>query len=134
MATWSDLRGYIANKYKIMEDIGRGLALGFELEDGRTQTVFVTNYNLLSGREEWALIESPVGKLGQVDLGRAVQLIGDKVVGGIALATDFADPLVTVRHAVPLANLDVNEFEAPFGIVMRTADELEKSLTGSDTF
>ena len=40
--------------------------------------------------------------------------------------------LVGLRHAVPLANLDLNEFNHPLSIVTGSADELEEMLTGRD--
>jgi hypothetical protein len=131
MATWEEVRGFINGKYKVNEDIGRGLALRFELNGGRSQMVLITCYDMFDGREEWILIESPFGALGEVDLARAVQLVGDKVVGGLAVTTDLGEPQVTVRHAVPLMNLDANELEAPLMLVTVTADELEHALSGS---
>ena len=39
---------------------------------------------------------------------------------------------VTLRHAVPLANVDANEFEVPMKLVLHSADVLERKLTGAD--
>ena len=52
------------------------------------------------------------------------------VCGGIAAMGD----LVTVRHSVPLLNLDINEFERPLGLVTGTADRLEQQFQGGDQF
>jgi hypothetical protein len=38
------------------------------------------------------------------------------------------------RHAVPLANLDVNEFERPLELVTLAADRLEHSISGGDVY
>jgi hypothetical protein len=130
MATWEDLRSYIAGQYKIEQDLGGGLKLLFNL-DQRSQIVFVTRAALEGGSEEWAVIESPVGRLGQVDLTAAAMAVGNMVCGGISVLND---ELITLRHSVPLANLDVNEFERPFDLVLFSADRLESILTGRDDF
>lgn len=44
-----------------------------------------------------------------MDLSRALKEIGETVCGGMALM----GKLVTFRHAVPLLNLNINEFERP---------------------
>lgn len=132
MASWSELRAYIANNYKVAEDIGRGVRMIFTFEDGRSQTVFVTRYELMDGAEEWAVLESPVGQLGVVNLERVVSEAGQMVCGGVGIFSEVADPVVTLRHAIPLANLDVNEFERPLTLVTVSADQLEQRLTGLD--
>jgi hypothetical protein len=35
---------------------------------------------------------------------------------------------------VPLANLDINEFERPLHLITVAADQLEKDLVGGDAF
>ena len=42
--------------------------------------------------------------------------------------------LVTFRHSLPLANLNINEFESPLALVTTTADRLEQAFTGGDRF
>lgn len=54
----------------------------------------------------------------------------ETVCGGIGTAGE----LVTVRHAAPLLNLDINELERPLLLVMTTADRLERQFQGGDTF
>lgn len=130
MATWPDLKQYILANYKIAQDIGNGLKLQFGLEGGRSQLVFVTHYSLMDGREDWAVIDSPIGELGKVNLTQAVVAAGDMVCGGVSVLRE----LVTLTHAVPLANLDLNEFERPFSLLITSADRLESILTGRDDF
>ena len=52
------------------------------------------------------------------------------VCGGVAVIND----VVIFRHSVPLANLDVNEFERPLHLVTMAADYLETQVTGLDQF
>jgi hypothetical protein len=129
MASWQQLKQHIYQNYVISQDIEVGLQLEFDSGSGRTQLVFVTHQRLMDGTEDWITIESPVGKLAEVDLQRALVETGKLVCGGLGAA--FGDSeILALRHAVPLENLDVNEFERPFQLVVGTADDLEMMLTG----
>jgi hypothetical protein len=65
-----------------------------------------------------------------VNLRAAVEATEKIVCGGIGSLGE----LVTVRHSVPLLNLDINEFERPLHPVTTTADRLEQQLQGGDQF
>jgi hypothetical protein len=128
MANWAQLKGYIFDKYKVHTDNGDMLRLDFRFGDGRSQVVFVTYRTLLDGGEDWIHIESVVGRLDRVDLKRALAEVEMMMCGGLAQVGDF----VTLRHSVPLANLDLNEFERPLHLVTGTADEMEKLFSPVD--
>jgi hypothetical protein len=129
MANWVQLKGYIHDKYKVHTDDGDVLRLDFRFNDGRSQIVFVTHRTLLAGGEDWIHIESAIGARGHVDVDRALAEIETLLCGGLSQVGDF----LTLRHAVPLANLDVNEFERPLHLVSGTADELERLFSPVDT-
>jgi hypothetical protein len=101
----------------------------FDTGGMRSQVVIVWHMRLNDG-EEWVQIESPFAELGSVDLGQALQQIGNTVCGGMAMFSN----LVTFRHSLPLDNLNINEFESPLRLVTTTADNLEKMLVGGDRF
>jgi len=130
MAAWTDLVGYIRSNYKIAEEQPDMVKLLFEVAGLRSQVVLLWHLTLAGGKEEWVQIESAIGEVGSVDLGRAVQEIGQTVCGGLATMGN----LVTFRHAVPLLNLNINEFERPLELVTTTADHLERLLTGGDRY
>jgi hypothetical protein len=130
VASWNDLVGYVRSNYKISEERPDMIKLVFELEGLRTQAVFLWYLTLDDGREDWVQIESGIGELGSLDLSQALQQISNTVCGGLALV----GTLVTYRHAVPLANLNINEFQRPLSLVTTTADRLERVLTGSDRY
>jgi hypothetical protein len=73
---------------------------------------------------------TPVAKAADVDARAALVLSGNMVVGGLAIEGD----LLVFRHALPLKDLDVDEFEIPLGIAVNFGDELERGLTGGDEF
>jgi hypothetical protein len=131
MATWSDLKAYIHNNYKIADERDDMIKLIFETQNLRSQVVIIWRLTLAANGAEWIQIESPFGELGKVDLAAAVRVVGDTVVGGLSLA---GGTLVTFRHSVPLADLSISEFEQPLHLVIGTADRLEQQFTGGDQF
>jgi len=140
MATWDQLKAYIHDHWAGGEDTGDRikLVLGMVDRQPRTQIVFISHhYAQDSG--DWAIIESPIGLLERspsgslpgIDLVRAAREVGSTLSGGLGVLT-HEPRLVALRHAVPLRNMDPNEFEHPLFIVTGTADELEEMLTGRD--
>lgn len=130
MATWSALTEYVRANYKISEETPNSLKLIFDLGNLRSQVVFLWRMSLLDNTEEWVQIESPFGRLGSVDLNGAVRALDETVCGGIGVMGEF----VTVRHAAPLLNLDINELERPLVLVTAMADNLERQFQGGDDF
>jgi hypothetical protein len=133
MADWGDLKAYIKDNYTVSEDYGDGLTLEFRLRGGRAQMVSVSHRVVRTGSrdtEHWCLVESPFGVYGEVDLRRALTLVGNLACGGVGMYQDF----VTLRDAIPLENLDLNEFERPLLLITASADDLEGMLTGNDEF
>ncbi len=129
MATWSTLVNYVQSTYRIAERSDGMIKIVFDTGELRSQVVYLWRQTL-AGDEEWVQIESPFAELNTVDLRKAVKEIGDMVCGGLAAVGEF----VTVRHAVPLVNLNINEFERPLILVTTTADRLEKEFVGTDRF
>jgi hypothetical protein len=130
MATWTDVVSYIRGNYRVQEVQENSIRMLFDLGDLRSQLVFIWHQSLLDGKEEWIQIESPIGPLDKIDLARAMKEVAHLVCGGLASTGEF----LVNRHAVPLANLDINELERPLILVTATADRLEQSLVGGDSY
>jgi hypothetical protein len=130
MATWLDLAQYVRSNYKIADENHDMIKIIFETNNLRSQVVFIWRQVLMNGEEEWIQIESPFAELGSVDLRKVLEELSSVVCGSLALTADH----LTVRHAVPLANLNINEFERPLVLVTSTADHLEQSFVGSDKY
>lgn len=121
---------YVNTHYKVSEQNDGMIALDFVVGNGRGQRVWLWRVSLLDGLEEWVQIESAVGKIKAIDLAAAMDLTETTVVGALAKFKD----LLTFRHSVPLADLQISEFERPLHLVVTTADRLEAKLTGADIF
>lgn len=129
MAKWEDLRSYIRITYKVAEDDGTFLRLVFGVGEGRSQIVVVAQSTTGSG-SEFATIASPFAEVGQVDIDTVLSTMADYVVGGVVAYGQT----YMVRHSVPLADLDPEEFDGPLRLVLSTADVLEAKFLGSDNF
>lgn len=129
MATWQDLVSFVRANYKIAEEKADSLALDFGMDDGRFQRAMVFLTSQGDGTQ-WVQVESGIGTIDQLPLRPLLDEVGGKICGGLATI----GTLVTFRHAVPLANLDAEEFQRPLAMVTVTADELERKFAGGDTF
>lgn len=130
MTTWQELTGYVRDNYKIADERPEMMKIIFETEGLRSQIVLLTRQVLMDGSEEWLQIMSPFADVQTVDLKKALTEVGNVVCGGAALI----DNLLVIRHAVPLLNLNINEFERPLLLVTVTADRLERELVGGDKY
>jgi hypothetical protein len=130
MATWASLATYVHSHYKVATENEGMMALDFDLGNARTQRVMLFKATLLDGLEEWVQIESAIGKANEVDISAAVDATENMTCGGIAKLGE----LITFRHSLPLADLQISEFERPLQLVTSTADQLEAKLTGADIF
>ncbi len=130
MATWNDLCKYVRANYKIMKEDANSIMMGFAYEDGRSQVVFLWKMALNDATEEWVQIESPIGEFTPQNVAAVVRAAEKSVVGGIGCSGE----VITYRHAVPLLNLDMNEFLRPLRLVTISADQFEKQVFGADKF
>ena len=129
MASWDDLVMWVRVRYEVMAQSAHGMTFRLPTTGDRTQLVYVHHKGEVDGHD-WLQIESPIGRLDEIDSRRLLELAEDAVVGGAAAVGGVA----VFRHATPLEDLSFAEFDAPFRLVTRIADQLEDALTGSDWF
>jgi len=128
MATWDDVKGFIRSKYKLKEDEGDFFSLVFDFSDSRSQLVFIQKFTIKNGSVCWAQISSPVGIIPQNNINKALEMLNDKVCGGLVKIGEKH----FVRHCMPIADLAAEELTDPLGFVTASADELEKAFVGGD--
>ncbi|MER6991655.1 hypothetical protein ABT337_15405 [Saccharopolyspora hirsuta] len=140
MATWEDLAAFVRaeyavaedleteTEYRIIEDSDDEIRVLVEYEDDRSQIVIICREQL-DGREDWVQVVSVIGRAADVDLQKLLWELGQvSVVCGAVIVGEH----VLLRHAVPLLNLDINEFTDPLNFVAETADHLEEMFFRDD--
>ena len=126
MATWADVRSFLASNYNIHTDNGDNIQLLFELEGMRSQFVQVWSmpYDML-----WVI--SPVGPVNEVDGNKLLALTSSvDVSAGVRVIGD----LVVTIHAMPMADLSIDELVEPMNRMMVCADALENALGLGDRY
>lgn len=132
MATWDELKEYIHANYEATEISPRAIEMLFSTTAGRSQFVYVTSLEGPSG-EQWASIDSAIGREDSIDIVLALRMVENVVCGGLAHLLVRGEDLISVRHALPLQTLDAAEFDQPLLMVTAAADDFERALTGGDT-
>ncbi len=145
MAKWADLVTFIRRNYEVVrfrpDEIRIRIRYGEDLdEESRAQIVIITRELLDTtqpelddgtGKAEWAQLATPFARVGQVHIPSVLAALGETtVVGGAVVIDEY----VVLRHAVPLANLDLNEFVTPLELVAGSGEWLEKQFTGRDDY
>ena len=127
MAGWDDLMSFVRVRYEIMRQRENELWFNLPTTGDRTQVVVV---RLVTGEdgEPWAQITSPVGRVGQIDLVKVLELAAEPVTGGVV----SEHGLVLFRHSIPLDDTELDGFDRSFTLVVGVADRLELELTGAD--
>ncbi|HVW43149.1 MAG TPA: hypothetical protein VHC18_17555 [Amycolatopsis sp.] len=135
MATWRELQTFIRQTYRVTRDEPEEIRIRLRFrrdddEEERTQMVVIAR-EVLDKREEWVQIATPFARVDDVDLRGVLDEIGHTtVVGGAVIMGDW----LVLRHALPLLNLDINEFTDPLELVTAAAETLEEQITGRDDF
>lgn len=130
MSTWEDLTAFVFDTYRVIDREEDEIRVEVQFEDERSQVIVICR-EVLDNREEWVQLVSVCGLADNVDLRALLQYVGhNSVVCGVAVIGDH----VVLRHALPLENLDINEFTDPLSLLAGSADELEETFFGGDGF
>jgi len=129
VASWDDLVLWVRVRYEVMAQDATSLTFRLPTSEDRDQLVYVRHRGEVEG-QDWLQIESPIARLDAIDLVELLRHAETTVVGGVAAVGDVA----VYRHSAPLEDLSFAEFEGPFRLVTRIADEMEHALTGADHF
>lgn len=130
MTSWNAIKSHIHENFTVARSEEGRVQLEFGVGKGRTQVVFLTCHTT-SSNDEWLVIESPFGRFGEIDVTAALSACEGILCGGIGIARG---EFVTIRHAIPLANLDLNELAQPLALVTMAADEAESALSTRDAY
>ena len=128
MANWNDVANYLRQNFKINRDEGDVLSLLFDVGGDRSQLVMVSKGSMNITDEEFAVIASPIAEARTVNIQTVLEEAAEYVVGGVVKIGDS----LALKHAVPLANLDISELVGPMNLVLKAADQMEATFTGAD--
>ena len=127
MATWKQIKDFIRSNFKLQEDEGDFFQLTFELENNRTQLVFIQKIKSQNG-EIWLQISSPIGLIEDDEINDALEMLNDKICGGMVKIGEKH----FIRECLPIDDLSPEQFVAIMEIVFGIADEMEEHFTGTD--
>lgn len=125
MATWNQLKQFIRENLKVLEDGGDVIEMGFEFDGGNDVVVLVERVGN-SQIGEWAQVEAAFAKIDEVDLDAAVRKSENILCGGIACNGEYA----TLRHSVPLEDVDGNEILIPINAIASSANDFISEFGG----
>lgn len=128
MATKQAVIDFLNSNYNVEMLDGGLIKVVFRFEDGRTQMVLV-GFTESEPAPALMIISSVFATTNDVSLKKALKAAADGPLG-VKLIGD----LLTLTHAVPIADLDPSEIETGFSMVAVTADLFEQKLLGSDNF
>ncbi|PFG49809.1 hypothetical protein ATK36_4992 [Amycolatopsis sulphurea] len=135
MAEWADLVGFIRQQYRVVRDdpdeIRIRIVFGADAyTEGRAQVMVIAR-EVFDHREDWVQIATPFARVEEVNLYHVLREAGASlVVGGVVVMGEH----LVLRHALPLVNLDLNEFVDPLELVAGSAELLEQQFTGRDDY
>lgn len=121
MASQQEAINFIKSNF-VTETYNDGLKLIFDLDEGRSQLVFVFV-------DEFKVqYLSPFASIDDVTPKQALEANSEFSVG----MQIVDNHLYVVKHVAPLADLDASEIAEGFELVANIADQLEKKLVGGD--
>jgi|TergutMp193P3_1026864.scaffolds.fasta_scaffold364625_1 1,2-phenylacetyl-CoA epoxidase PaaB subunit len=127
MATWKQIKDFIRSNYKLQEDEGDFFQMLFELEEDRSQMIFVQKIKSEAG-DIWVQISSPIGTIEDDEIDDALEMMNDKLCGGMVKIGERH----FVRQNMLIDDLSPEQFVTLMQIVMNAADEMEQRFIGSD--
>lgn len=127
MATWDELRAALGRAYEVTDLGVHALGLTFAVDDVRARSVLVS-YAEDSDRLAWAHLDAPVGPLDSIELASALDVIDRAICGGLSRIRLGSADYLTVRHSVPLANLDWDDLDRPLRLMVLTAEAVAERL------
>lgn len=129
MADWNQLRAYIHNKYSATDISPRAIEMKFTIGEGAAPQITYVSFGEAPNGDHWGQIDSPIGPIERIDIVRALSLVENVVCGGLCHLTVQGVQLLSIRHCLPLANFDPEEFEAPLHFVTLAANAFKNELT-----
>lgn len=132
MANWNQVRDFIHATYASVEDKQDLLVVNLVSGDASRKHLVMVSPTGNDTVGEWVVVEAPIGKLADLDVGKALAMIEEEslVCGGLGKVGDF----LTLRDTFPIADLSAEELSMPIDLIVGSADRFEEVLVGADVF
>lgn len=134
MATWAEFSANLraSGSAKSFGD-DNFWELTIPVNGGRSQTVRVSRWVQADG--EWVRLDSPFTPYSPgVDVLKYLRAVAQMPCGGLEILSIGGDEALAVRHVVPLATMDNEDFFKPLVAAARVADAMEHDVHGVDIF
>jgi hypothetical protein len=128
VVTWDDVKKHLRGKFQIMQEDHAYVVLNFALHQNRSQRIVISSFEAMNHR--WLLYRSRICERARLDPEEALRRNSSFAVGFLALSEGFYEVVYTLQ----MDTLEVDELEIPIYALVDTADQLERELTGSDTW
>ena len=128
MATWSEVKSFIKSRYPQTQDDGKSLSIVLQLEDNRSQMMFVGFVDVDGDSMDCVMFLAPFARQNQISAAQALA----KSSGPFGLAT-IGDDFYALKHSAFIADVDENEIIVPLELLSRLADQAERSLGLGDS-
>jgi hypothetical protein len=127
VATWKQIKDFIRSNYNLQVDEGDFFQMVFEVDDNRSQIVFIQKAKSQAGAI-WLQICSPIGAIEDDEINDALEMLNDKICGGMVKIEDQH----FIRECLPIDDLSPEQFVTVMEIIIGVADEMEECFIGSD--
>ncbi len=127
MPTWEDIRGFLREHYRVVDDDERAMGVLIEFDNRRRQHISISPFEAFD--RQWLRFETRICQQALLDAIEACRVNAEMAVGSLALDSEG---FYVARHTALLDTLDLDELIVPMHALTAFADDLEERLTGRD--
>ncbi len=126
---WADVKRLLRKAYKVAEEDDKILAFNFDLENGRSQRVFVELAQTEDG-EQWIKISSCVGLIDLSEINEVLKMLDGYCWGGLTVNGEKH----YISHSLLLSTASETTLISPIATLAQMADEIEEKYIGGDQY
>lgn len=127
---WAEVKRFLRSNYKVDDEENDILAFLFDLENGRTQRVFVELNKAQVNATEWISISSCIGLIDETEINEVLLELGKLCFGGLIREENKH----YLRYTVLLKSASEQSLLDPIEAIASIADELEEKYVGGDQY
>ncbi len=128
--TWAEVKRFLRNKYGTAEENNDCLAFDFELNDGRTQCVYIELKTSENNASQWVCVSSCIGLIDESEINDVLAEINDWCFGGLVFEKEFNKHFI--RYSQLLCCTTEQSLIGPIEAIAIMADEFEEKYIGGD--